>query len=494
MFKLIRILQNNLKWLVAYVLLALVSKFLFTWQNIAIPFWPAAGLAIAAISVNGLTLIPALVLGNFISSGCTLQLHCDFSPGSPIVALAAAAQATLIGSWVSRGDALNWHVERPLELFRTLLVIGPLGNWPAALSYYVISSMGGLSYSGNLTSALLWWIGDSVGSLIVFPTVLLLLPNGPPRWKLRKSFLSLPLFLIFLIPCLVSLVAQDLFLSAVGHSVDQVFLEAGTQKIQLLLAVSQFIAVFLGLGVVLQASTIDQARKEEIIRSKYASLAAAAVIHEIAQPMLRLRLGLDLIKQVSNDLGLICTNALVISQINDVITRFDTEIDAISVVSQSIHDLTISGIRDSTTANINLAIDRVVAQMRILLDERDQVLKIQVPSEFPAVGVGQIQLQSALRNLLSNASLAAADQGVIYLSVQLLDHVCEITVQDSGSGFSGEELDLGRKPSLSTFNGMGIGLMIVRRLVDEAGGSIVFCRSEALGGACVQMKLPIMVA
>ena len=64
-------------------------------------------------------------------------------------------------------------------------------------------------------------------------------------------------------------------------------------------------------------------------------------------------------------------------------------------------------------------------------------------------------------------------------------------IEDSGPGFDENSVPNGKERLKSTTGGMGLGLMIVRRVVANNGGKISFSQSESLGGAKVVLSLQI---
>ncbi len=75
------------------------------------------------------------------------------------------------------------------------------------------------------------------------------------------------------------------------------------------------------------------------------------------------------------------------------------------------------------------------------------------------------------------------------LSLGLVSSFIFFEIEDSGSGFDPYHIPDGKKRLKSHSNGMGLGLMIVRRVVDDNGGKIQFMNSEELGGAKVKIWL-----
>lgn len=131
-----------------------------------------------------------------------------------------------------------------------------------------------------------------------------------------------------------------------------------------------------------------------------------------------------------------------------------------------------------------------MSQCSVLRDERDQDFNVQLPSGGIRVATGQIQLQSALRNLIANASQAAGEQGVLRLSVRTQQAICRIELHDSGPGFT-DSFAAGQWPVASSHGGLGLGLTIVRRVVDQASGRLEISTSQPLGVACVGLVLPL---
>ena len=149
----------------------------------------------------------------------------------------------------------------------------------------------------------------------------------------------------------------------------------------------------------------------------------------------------------------------------------------------------MAGIRDTNAADLADAIAMASAQLRSDFDRLDQDLSVLIKKELPKVSSGQIQLQAAIRNLLSNASKAAGKHGVIRINAGFMLGYAMFEIEDTGSGFDPSFMPDGRKRIKSKTGGMGLGLMIVRRVIDDNGGEIEFSSSKELGGAKVNVFL-----
>lgn len=106
------------------------------------------------------------------------------------------------------------------------------------------------------------------------------------------------------------------------------------------------------------------------------------------------------------------------------------------------------------------------------------------------------RLKQVMINLLSNAIKYNRDDGKVFVSCQVLDSDwCEISVRDTGPGFTPQQLNelfepfnrLGQENS--RIEGSGVGLHISRDLVQKMGGSIRVL-SEAEVGSEFIIRLP----
>jgi PAS domain S-box-containing protein len=109
------------------------------------------------------------------------------------------------------------------------------------------------------------------------------------------------------------------------------------------------------------------------------------------------------------------------------------------------------------------------------------------------------RLQQVIWNLLSNAVKFTSSGGRVDIRLERIDSQAQITVSDTGKGIHPDFLpyvfDHFRQESAATtrrFGGLGLGLAIVRYLVELHGGTV---QADSLGegqGATFTVKLPLM--
>jgi two-component system nitrogen regulation sensor histidine kinase NtrY len=97
-------------------------------------------------------------------------------------------------------------------------------------------------------------------------------------------------------------------------------------------------------------------------------------------------------------------------------------------------------------------------------------------------------------NLLQNAqqALLGIDNGKIQVIISAVEHQCLIQVVDNGCGISSEESARIFTPHFTTkSSGSGIGLSLVKQIVEKHGGIISFESTENIGTTFL-LELPII--
>jgi two-component system, chemotaxis family, CheB/CheR fusion protein len=148
--------------------------------------------------------------------------------------------------------------------------------------------------------------------------------------------------------------------------------------------------------------------------------------------------------------------------------------------------------------DLRMAVEHAVESERHRIERKRQRLTLSL-SDRPATVLGDpVRLQQIFGNLLNNASKYTPVDGSIQLGLEVAGEQAVVTVTDNGPGIPPDKLDaifdlfVQANPSLArTEGGLGIGLTLVRQLVEIHGGD-VRARSEGSGrGACFTVRLPL---
>ncbi len=141
---------------------------------------------------------------------------------------------------------------------------------------------------------------------------------------------------------------------------------------------------------------------------------------------------------------------------------------------------------------------RAVESCHRMIEERRHRLSLALPTEPAWVEADPARLEQVVSNLLNNAAKYTPPGGRIAVSVERRGDEAEVAVADDGAGIPPEMLgrifDLFHQvdPSIArSQGGLGIGLTLVRRLVEMHGGSVE-ARSEGAGkGSAFTVRLPL---
>ncbi|MFO1465335.1 MAG: ATP-binding protein [Steroidobacteraceae bacterium] len=150
-----------------------------------------------------------------------------------------------------------------------------------------------------------------------------------------------------------------------------------------------------------------------------------------------------------------------------------------------------------STVELRPIISAAIEIARPLLEARHHHLQTEIPTETLWLEADPLRLSQALSNLLTNAAKYTQDQGHIRLRVALEESHLVMSVQDDGIGIA--ERDFTRlfemfsqvqSTPARAEGGLGIGLALVRGLVELHGGSISV-HSEGRGlGSRFEIRLP----
>jgi len=154
-----------------------------------------------------------------------------------------------------------------------------------------------------------------------------------------------------------------------------------------------------------------------------------------------------------------------------------------------------------TVLQVATVINHAVEASLPLIEDRRQKLLVRVPAEPLWIKGDLVRMGQVVFNLLSNAAKYSAPGTHIALDVESSDQWITIRVQDNGIGIPEDvlphifELFVQANHSLArTQGGLGIGLTVVKRLVEMHGGRIE-ARSEGPGqGSEFRVSLPRLQA
>ncbi|MBF5046002.1 histidine kinase [Aggregicoccus sp. 17bor-14] len=114
-------------------------------------------------------------------------------------------------------------------------------------------------------------------------------------------------------------------------------------------------------------------------------------------------------------------------------------------------------------------------------------------AQLPTLQGDAVQLRQVFVNLVENSVQALGESGEVRLTAAQADGEVRLALEDSGPGLDPTIRARVFEPLMTTkARGLGLGLSLVRRILERHGGSIAYVpKAGALGGARFELRLPV---
>lgn len=146
-------------------------------------------------------------------------------------------------------------------------------------------------------------------------------------------------------------------------------------------------------------------------------------------------------------------------------------------------------------ADFHMVVEESVQTMAPLLERRRQQVLVEEPADYPPLELDPVRMAQVLVNLLSNASKYSPVGTDVALQVSVEGGGLRVTVADRGPGLSAAEREtlfqrwVRRGGEDNTQYGVGLGLLVVKAIVEGHGGEVgVMARPD--GGSRFWFTLP----
>jgi PAS domain S-box-containing protein len=254
------------------------------------------------------------------------------------------------------------------------------------------------------------------------------------------------------------------------------------------------------LGRIIGASKVgrdisDRKQAEEMLREadKRKDQFIALLAHELRNPLAPLRNGLQVIRMAASDPHAVAQARDVMErQLTHMVRLVDDLLD-ISRISQNKMELRRSRLlfEDVMSSAVETAMPAIEAG--------GHKLAISLPPEPVHLDGDLTRLAQVFSNLLTNSAKYTEREGHIWIAAEVHEGELVVTVRDTGIGIPAESLprifdmfsQVDRRVERET-GGLGIGLALVKGLVEMHGGSIS-ATSEGQGhGSLFTVRLPVL--
>ncbi len=212
---------------------------------------------------------------------------------------------------------------------------------------------------------------------------------------------------------------------------------------------------------------------------------ASAVAHEIGNPLNSLGLNLQLMQRKLAKLDADAQEKLspLLESALGETRRLDT------LLRQFLQSVRPGRIQREAV-QLNELIARVLEVLEPEMAPRGIGIQQSLSKDLPELSADGGQLFQVLYNLIRNAFQSISGDGGIYIQTDYNDTDVRVLIGDNGSGISHEVMGTMYEPFRTTRKkGHGLGLLIVRHIVKEHGGTLSLASREGIG-TTVSITLP----
>lgn len=518
---------------VAYGLLFLLGRYTIGLFEFSLWF-PAAGLRFAALLIFGWRFALTAAVGELVAQG-VLDEWSKWGDGFAIEMICGVTGPPLIYglvAWVLQRSGLNL---RPLNFRHTIWLLAAAMIAPALTAPV---STGFLHLADRLPVEAFWpatisfWVGDAVGIFMLAPVlvaiwcgrswyrdqrrtdgdvngatvqrtalieigavlvasiglfILLGLPADPTFWYpafLPVAVLSMRHHWLGAIPAIFTFNVMAAWVAA--------GLDEPTERLDL----QVFLIVLSAAGLLMAATVRDRQRAEEEKRRQLAEFAyqdrrealsdmASHIVHELSAPLSAMS------SFTNSGLRGLQTRDLAGDRTKTVLEKIAGQTERMTAIVQSVKRLARQ--QDGLTELIEVAplIERAIAILKIAAKETGCSIRADLQPEAMFVRGDPVQLEQAIINIGRNGIEAMAGKpGKLVLSADGDDKAVQIVIRDHGRGMTQADVDeLFRPKASSKADGMGVGMSIVKAIV-EAHDGILSVESTPGQGSVFSIDLP----
>src|SRR5499425_2573195 len=479
-----------------YVLAGKLGLSLASVHASASPVWPPTGIALAAFLTLGYRVWPAVFAGAFVVNVSTA----GSVPTSIAIALGNTLEGLLGAFLVARYANGVRAFDHAQDVFKFAALAGLLSSLVSATIGVVTLALGGFARWADFDGIwLTWWLGDATGALIFAPLLVLLVRDwgaAEPGGRLLEAaalwftttLIGLAVFgeglahLGFMTLQLTFLCTPPLVWAAVRFGpLANVPTTESLLLLQVFMGTVAVMAISAG-AVVEERRRVEHEREFLLVRAQAARAEAEAANrakdeflamlgHELRNPLAAIISAVSVLDRIGghDDIGTRAREA-----IRHQITHLGRLVDdLLDIVHVTTGEIALSREPLNLATSVQRSVGELASTGRL---ERHVV---DVRAEPVWANADPTRLNQVVSNLLMNAIKYTSPGGTIRVRVIGEDNRAIIGVSDSGIGIPPKLLPhmfdsppQGERRLVHGEGGLGVGLTLVRRLVELHGGQV----------------------
>ncbi|NOT12615.1 MAG: PAS domain-containing protein [Methylococcaceae bacterium] len=168
----------------AYLLYGVLTHRYFSLNGVVSVFWPGSGLALAAMLIGGRHYIWGIALGALL-----VNILSNHTLIGTMGTTCASLVEVLLGTWLlTRNDKFSPSLDTLADYLRLITLGGGVASVIGALIGTSALLLDGFIHQAHyLANALIWWMGDTLGVVLVTPLILACLQTKPEQLTGRQQ-------------------------------------------------------------------------------------------------------------------------------------------------------------------------------------------------------------------------------------------------------------------------------------------------------------------
>lgn len=216
----------------------------------------------------------------------------------------------------------------------------------------------------------------------------------------------------------------------------------------------------------------------------------AVLAHELRNPMAALQSGLELLLRKPHEAQAEKISGLMKDQMSHLFRLVDDLLDASRITQGKIELRTaVFDLRDAVAAAVEM--------VRPAIEEQDHTLVMHLADQPIELLADQVRITQCIANLLNNSAKYTPRGGRIDVSVENGPGTYRVTVADNGLGLTPEAsaaifrmFEQVEDHLQHAHGGLGIGLALVKQLIELHGGSITVSSDGPDRGSAFTLQIP----
>jgi signal transduction histidine kinase len=190
---------------------------------------------------------------------------------------------------------------------------------------------------------------------------------------------------------------------------------------------------------------------------------AAGLVHDLSHPIMNIGNGCKLIVKMWDD-----------ADYRETFRRmFERELQLVKRVLEDLQNIAKPIPLERFPVELNRSVGETIESMQALADTAGVTLQAQLSTEDLYVDGDVFALSRVYRNLVVNAIQATAPGGLVVAAVEGHGERVQIRIYDTGCGIPADRLQAVFEDFVTTKRrGLGLGLAITRKIVEQLGGRI----------------------